>query len=63
MEADQNTSETAAEKKKKGNNDHIFPLLMWSEWKLVYIKSIALVTLHHSILYYIVIVIFLIFVQ
>ena len=47
MEADQNTSETAAEKKKKGNNDHIFPLLMWSEWKLVYIKSIALVTLHH----------------
>ena len=47
MEADQNTSETAAEKKKR-SNDHIFPLLMsWSEWKLVYIKLIALVTLHH----------------
>ena len=46
MEADQNTSETAAEKK-KGSNDHIFPLLTWSEWELVYIKSIALVTLHH----------------
>ena len=46
MEADQNTSETAAEKK-KGGNDHIFPLLTWSEWELVYIKLIALVTLHH----------------
>ena len=48
MEADQNTSETAAEKK-KGSNDHIFPLLTWSEWEL-HIKLIALVTLHHSIL-------------